>query len=301
MSERTLNPTIYALFGIVLFSLIFYVLESSFLVKSGNVGGALILSSSSLTFALFLIGSALTFVAVKGSIDSKPKWLPFDTFKQQAISFWAGFSLFALIKQFSGVFSVFNFAVLDVSKGFFSQAAEVLGPETFKGVFLNTVVAPITEEAAFFVAIPIFLDYFIQKVAKSYGIDVLSKNFLYRFMIILPLVSYAFASFHIGKVGLTAFFLSAMIFRGIILMFGSDIRKNFIPFIEAGLLFAIGGHMANNIYQVKGSLMEWVNVMVYQGTSNIETFVGIFTIGIIGIMLVTAVYRVIELFEENVL
>jgi len=168
-------------------------------------------------------------------------------------------------------FAIFNFAILNVTEGVFASAASVLGD--FSGFYLITVAAPVAEELVFFVALPGILLAFLIGLARIKNLSFLQNPFL-QTAIIIAIVAPMFAAFHVGQEGLLTFFITAMIFRGIILAIGTDVRNDFIPFVSAGLLFAIGGHMANNI-QATGGILNFVNVMAFGATSLFETISGL--------------------------
>lgn len=275
--------------GIVAIALLFLVIQASFLAVEGNVQDAATITPAALALVTFIYAGAL--VALFSTVTPNVPFLFTSSTEitKGARDFVIGFAFFFLISVFAVDNSIFQFAILNVTEGVFAQAASVLG--SFPGFYLITVAAPVAEELLFFVALPGILLTFIIGISKIKPFSFLGNPFL-QTGIVIAVVAPIFAAFHVGQAGLMAFFISAMIFRGIILAIGTDVRNDFIPFLSAGVLFAIGGHMANNI-QATGGILNFVNVMAFGATNLFETISGILvlvTLGVIGLVFVLGVF-----------
>ena len=268
----TVNPLLFYLAGITALVFIMLILQSSFLVDTGQVEDAIKVGLAATALITFIFSGALVFIL---SILF-PKLVPRLFIEKADLSsgarnFSIGFLFFFILNVFASTFQVFNFAILNVGEGLFSQISQILGG--FNGYYLITIGSPVAEEFLFFIALPMILLALIVAVSKVKALSFLKNRFIQHGLVIL-IVAPIFAFFHLGQAGLTAFFFSAMIFRGILLGVGTDTRKNFIPFIGAGWLFAIGGHMANNI-QVTGGFLLFVNNMLFLPTDLFQRISGI--------------------------
>lgn len=113
-------------------------------------------------------------------------------------------------------------------------------------IFLNNVVNPITEEAFFAVALPVF---FLGIMKKASGLHP-ALRFLglpaVQMVVLLATIPPLFAVFHVGKM-VYAFLIAAIIFRTILtVMLWGDMKLNVIPYIVVLPMFLVGSHMGNN-------------------------------------------------------
>lgn len=272
MREPPISPYYPFLGGIAALVFIFLILQASFLVQQGNIEEAIQVGLAATALISFMYAGTLILFASFIFPNFIPKLVSeegslFDGAKE----FSLGFIVFFMISLLSANFSIFKFAILDVTNGLFAQTAATLGG--FWGYYLVVIGAPIAEEFLFFIALPGILYAFLLGLSRIKGFELLENFFLQTILVVL-IVSPIFAAFHIGQDGLVTFFIAAMIFRGIILFIGMDVRQDFIPLISAGALFAIGGHTANNI-QATGGILNFINNMAFGTTTLFETTSGI--------------------------
>lgn len=285
MAHKDLSSVIYVFMGFVLVGLIYYSLQASFLASQGQQELSAQTGFAVNVFSFFLFGTALTFLAITYGIVDAPKTFSGDrSLLAQGRDFSLGFIVFSLINVGSQYIPAFQFSVLSTGKSIFAQTSQALGLESFQGLFMNAVAAPITEELAFFIAIPIIIIVGLNKLAEATGIKYLANPFV-QAGIYIPVVSFMFAGFHIGNATLTGFFISAMVFRGILLTLGTDTRVNIVDGVFAGLLFAISGHMANNIAQT-GGLVNFASIMI-SATTPIEILLGYGIMVLMGLMFIS--------------
>lgn len=275
MGKKQVSGILFWLGGVSALFLLFLILQSSFLVTEGKIEEAIQVGLAA-TFMVTAIFSG-SFIYIFSILFPKiipPSFIQTSNVTISAREFIAGFLLFFLIGQLSESFSIFNFAILETGTGLFAQTAGILSE--FNGFYLTTVGAPIAEEFLFFIAIPGILLAFMLAFAEIKTFSFF-KNIVVQVLIIILVTAPIFAFFHLGQAGLTTFFLAAMIFRAIILIIGSDVRHDFIPIITAGWLFAIGGHMANNI-QVTGGIVNFFNQMLFSPTNLFEQIIGLLVV-----------------------
>jgi len=272
MTELKLSPLIPFLGGLTGIVFIFLIVRSSFLVQEGRIDEAVQVGLAATALISFLYAGALIIIASLILPNVLPiRFLGSSDIFDGARDFSIGFLFFFLISVVAGNISVFNFAILNVSEGLFAETAGILGG--FFGYYLITVGAPVAEEFIFFIAFPgIFLGFLIA-LGKIRALRIFANPIL-QTIIVIAITAPIFAAFHVGQAGLTAFFISAMVFRAILLGVGTDIRQKFIPFVSAGLLFAIGGHMANNI-QATGGIFVFIDMMLNGPMVLFETISGL--------------------------
>lgn len=133
----------------------------------------------------------------------------------------------------------------------------VLGPNTllstaapsltqFQEIFLNVFVAPTIEENFFRLALPVLLFLAVKGFFKSFEIEILDNTFL-EFLIAVAGSAAAFAVFHTGQIGNTAFTVQAFVFATVLsFIFLGDLFFNVFDFITIVPAALVGIHMANN-------------------------------------------------------
>jgi len=291
--KRFSFPSIFYIFKtVVILSIFFFILEASFLAREGKIQEASIVGFAVIALAFFVFAFTLLTGAVRlGLLKSEKGSELFvggkSSIYEESRDFVLGFGLFFLIGKLSNSFTFLNSVVIDMGSSIFAQAGEILGTQTFKGMFMNTVGAPVSEEIVFFVLMPLIFIYLMIDLADNYKKLSFLRNKFVQLLIYVPIVAYLFAGFHIGQAGVTAFFISALIFRSILLVLGYDSRSNIINGVFIGVLFAIGGHMANNIIQT-GGLINWIQVMASPSFSDpLLFFAGYGTLAVVFGMLIT--------------
>ncbi|MFW6233642.1 MAG: hypothetical protein ACOC3Z_03195 [Nanoarchaeota archaeon] len=289
--SKKISPILYFFGTIVGLAFAFYILEASFLAREGMIEDAAIVAFASITLFFFLVYYSITVLLVNQKTISAKLPMPDNpNITKSSISFTLGFIFFSIILFLSKLkeFSFLEFTILKSGATIFSQAGDILGSQTFKGIFMNTVAAPFIEEIIFFFVGPVLVSVFLLELAKNYNFLSFFKKDFYQFLVYAPLMALLFASFHIGQTGLTTFFISAMIFRLIILGLGYDSRKNIFNGVFIGLMFAIGGHMANNII-LSGGIINWIKIMSSPEFSNFtEFFIGYGILGLVFSMFLIA-------------
>lgn len=300
-NSHVLSPVFYGLKTVVILAIMFYILESSFLAREGLIEEATIVGFAVTTLAFFIFAFSLILGLAKIGYFGKVgiNLQTRSSFYEESRDYWLGFGLFFFINLLATQFSLFQFSVLNIGGSIFSQAGEVLGPDTFKGMLMNTVSAPLAEEIAFFFLIPLIFIFILTDIAKNYKSLKFLDNMYVQFLIYAPITAYLFAGFHVGQEGVIAFFVSALIFRMILLGLSLDSRKNIFNGVFVGVLFAIGGHMANNIVQ-SGGLIKWITIMASADPSRpLEMFAGWGTLIILGLTFVVFVFGTINRFRKK--
>ncbi|NOR84693.1 hypothetical protein GQ473_01105 [archaeon] len=234
-------------------------------VPTNNIG----LIAVSLIFGFLLIMGLL--------VSSNRFKVMEETLSESAQGFTLLFLIwFALLqlKNISSYFNIFSFP----TQSTLATIQESIPP--FWGM-INTVFMAPTNEEIFWFALAILIFGVMNKIGKEIKIF---KNLILQFIVVLVIGMVTFASFHTSQESLM-FYLSAMIFRGlmIVLLFG-DKKYDLIPKFTMTLSGLIGAHMANNI--VAYGFMNTFNMLMTNmfGMILIVIFASIFAYGIRGLL-----------------
>lgn len=195
--------------------------------QNNSIKGVVI---STIFFAMIISGIVLS----KFEIFNTGNW------RENALSFSAGFGLWALI---SGSFGTQSLLSVSQNHLFASISGEL--PQ-FIDVLMNGIVVPIAEEIFWMFAIPYALISIMNSLGKKYSFF---ENHYLQLIIVAIIAGLSFAFFHVGKTAFTYFVISAIIFRVIMIfaIFG-DKKLDWLKKFNLVSAFAVGGHIANNIF-----------------------------------------------------
>lgn len=182
------------------------------------------------------------FMIIFGIVLSKFEILNSGSITQNSFFFVLGFILWYL----------FSFIVKNVSAGQFSMTSNNLF-SSVQGILpltlettLNNYIIPVSEELFFMVAIPISLFTIFNQLGKKYKIF---SNEWFQLLLVILISGISFAIFHVGKLNIP-FLIAAFLFRGLMVFFVyGDKKKDIIKNADLVVAFAVGAHIANNVFQ----------------------------------------------------
>lgn len=225
--------------------------------------GVSVLNGATIFLLLYLFSHAIQ-IQVRNQIpDGFPSRYidsQFAPAQHMAVVFSAGFGFWYLLQVGKQSASVLGGRVGSIIGSFptmeqnvlFASAVEQASNPAYQ-LFATVISAPFVEEFFFIGALPPL----IWILGRSIGIkdDSLLAGF------VLGVVSVAFAYFHVGQTERAAFLVAAIIFsaviRGFVLF---DFVDDVVPGVAVLVSFAIGAHMANNMY-VTGGIGNFVSVI----------------------------------------
>lgn len=188
---------------------------------------------------LFIISTLFAVMILTGVILSRLEAFNGSSWGESTLAFLIGFVLWGFVG--GGFFA--QQSILSVTKNtLFSTISGEL-PLVIDFTF-NTFLVPISEEIFWFMGLTYAIISILNIIGKSKPIF---KNAFVQMAIILPLLGFTFAYFHVGRGGLTSFIISAIIFRVLLsaIVIG-DQKFNWFKKINIGIAFALGAHIANN-------------------------------------------------------
>lgn len=262
------SPLVYFSAATVLLSIMFLAIRGAFLIQQGaSTADITSLGFAVLTLIAFITSGAIVLAVTLTQKKFSKSWELFGVYRQPENSifdFLAGLSIFTIIGMLSTRYEVFKFAVLDTTSNVILEAASVVGgANPFWSNFLTTIGAPTAEEFLFFAAFFGVLVWVFTDIGNIVGgtAGKIIKHPVFQSIFGAILIGMAFSAFHVGQQQLQTFLIAAFVFRAIILLLSIDARINFIPGVTVGFIFALGGHIANNI-QASGGFWHWFTVML---------------------------------------
>lgn len=188
---------------------------------------------------LFIISTLFAVMILSGVILSKLEAFNGSSWGEATLAFTIGFIFWGFMG--GGFFS--QQSILSVTKNtLFSTISGEL-PLVIDFTF-NSFLVPIAEEIFWFFGLTYAIVSILNIIGKKRSIF---NNAFVQMAIILPILGLSFAYFHVGRNGLTAFIISAIIFRVLIsaIVIG-DQKFDWFKKINIGIAFALGVHIANN-------------------------------------------------------
>lgn len=249
--------------------LIFLILTATAAAREGRFEDSVTLLGVTVSM-LFMFAIPMIYVVMATVGMTKSKWIDVTTGKnkllKESLAFLVGFSIWYGFLSLTSAFSNTQTIILPVSI-VFSSVGGIVNP--FWDMFINTITAPICEELLFTSALPLFIAFLLRSVGDALDWSLLKMDLVF-IGVSIAVAAPIFAFFHLGMTALTYFVISSIIFRTLMIsVVWGDKRFNFLPFVEAYLIFAIGVHMANNIHAT-GGLMNWFMVVINQGLLSFE-------------------------------
>jgi hypothetical protein len=193
--------------------------------------------------------------------------LDYGTLYGNVLMFFIGFVFYVGINVFSldvtGSLSVFS---LSSTQFYSTVAAEIPANIDF---IMTVFIIPIVEELLWIFGIPAALLTLMNSLKgkfKPFGFDVFANPFV-QLAVVVIVGGYTFAIFHVGKVALTFFVISAIVFRSIFLIsVYSDWAFDVIKKFEITPALALGAHIGNNLASF-GIGKAWNLIVTYISTS----------------------------------
>lgn len=192
------------------------------------------------------------FIIIGATLFKDKVLSPKESFGEGSMYF-IGFLIFgALISFLSDSFSIFSFVVVPSQYLLSSVTAQM---PYFWSLFLTNIGAPIAEEIIFLVTIPSIIHIILKVLSKSYP---KLKDKYIQMAIIVAITAPLFANFHVGNIGLTGFFIAAVLFRTVqIVLRETEANKT--------LFGAFGFHAGMNIGST-GGLLAFISVFMTETT-----------------------------------
>jgi len=160
----------------------------------------------------------------------------------------------------------------------------------FEELWLNTVGAPIAEEMGYTIGIPAMLALIFAGLAWSFpSLKPIFTNKYIQIAVFILVCAPLFAYTHVGRQGLIDFFISALVFRSIIILavYG-DMMLNLIPYATIVASFAIGYHTGYNVFSYVGfNIGSYISVMATEP-------LGMMVLGINALFFTVAGWHVFE-------
>lgn len=274
--------------------LIFLILTATTAAREGRFEDSVTLLGVTVSM-LFMFAIPMIYVIMATIGMTQNKWIDVSTgknkFLKESLAFILGFGIWYGFLSITSLVSNTQTIVLPVSV-VFNSVGSIVNP--FWDMFINTVTAPICEELLFASALPLFIAFFLRSVGDALDWSLLKMDLVF-IAVSVAISAPIFAFFHLGMTALTYFVISSIVFRTIIITtVWGDRKFNFLPFVEAYLIFAIGVHMANNIHAT-GGLMNWLGIVVYQGLFSFEPIMTI-----VALMILTFVFLPVVIILYNI-
>lgn len=223
-------------------------------------------------------------VLIFGIVATKFEIFTYEmNFFKSCAAFTAGFFIWFLIVTIikslqsnqTALYSIFSAAQLQKS-GLFAVIAGEL--PVFWDYVVNNLTIPVVEELFWLITLPVLLIMVFDNLSGKIS---WMESKVFRITAILIVCGVSFAFFHIGKVALIGFMISAIIFRSILLIiYWGDRYWNLFPFTAMLASFAVGAHIGNNIADT--GLTNFIVVMQSQalGWFLMALFALIFALGV---------------------
>ena len=169
--------------------------------------------------------------------------------------FTVGFIVFFLMSTRFGTEISLLSQVLSLDE--FRDAAINESTAEFWIYFLPNVINPIVEEMMWAVALPVFLILIMHGLAQASRqipnplirtIFAQFDNIIVQMGVLLIVLPFTFAFFHVGQTSSAMFIMAALIFRALLtVLWWGDLQWDLVPFIVVLPSFLVGAHMGNNM------------------------------------------------------
>ena len=211
------------------------------------------------------VSTMLLFLAMYGMLFLDKFKVTDLSFGAQGVGYYAGalltMALFGIGKSSQSIQQTFSF----LEYGTMHLMTSIRGDLTvFEEMWVTTVGIVAAEELMFLIGLPLSGFMILDSIARSSkNLKFLSHPLVQILLVILP-VSLMFAYIHVGMTASIAFFMTAVIFRAVLIfVVYSDMRLNLIPIAMVVPAFAIGVHRFWNIMATTGgNISTYVTVMM---------------------------------------
>lgn len=217
-----------------------------------------------LTIPMILLSGIAIYQLIKNF--NSEKWFGDNSFKIPALGFIIGFWIQAMIVLIGKAKS--GFSILSIQQNSLLSSFSTQLP-SFWEFFINAIMVPIIEEFVWIFFIPQVLFILFWVIGKKISF---LNNTIFKLIftaIVVGISSWTFAQFHIGQTGNIGFFISAMIFRTIlIVLFWGDLQFDLIKWANIGFSMLVGFHIGNNwmtygfFYGINTLLSNFFGIMV---------------------------------------
>lgn len=295
------NAPLHIIFiGLIIFVMLgFFHIQSNYLTSIGNLEGAAFVGSAAATFLVMV--SATFFAIAFAKLGLYPRIASIFTDSKSisikqvnltgAYSFILGIVLWTLISASSALSSI----TITVQSSIFGSAAAAM--PLFEEKFLLTIAAPLAEETAFTLGLPLVLFALFYTILKQFDINPENSKALQfvLLVIIVAVSSITFAYFHVANISVIGFIIAAIIFRSIMITTTwADALFDAIPLATITFGFALGAHIANNV-MATGGWIDFLQVMLFGGTNLFIILMGWFIVfGYFGSQFAIVIYDLIK-------
>lgn len=229
-------------------------------------------------------------MVVSAILFSRFKIFDMGTWGQNTFSFTLGFLLWTINGAIFGTQSIISVSEnqLFSSLTFSSAGATSQIPELLN--FIMTVfVIPISEEMFWMIAIPFGIITVMSAFGNKYEIF---NNKILQIFAMIVIGGFTFVVFHTQNI-FWSFIIASFVFRSVMIVFvWGDQLTNWITPIDLLVPFAVGGHIANNMFAY-GLEQSWLMI-----TSNFQ--IGIFIILLMLLLFLSGInYMITDLILNN--